>query len=145
MSNVKSIGISNMLDIMSGSGCLYVPSRDEEQIKELLIGHSVKKVDNYTLELDNGIQLEFEGNNGCSCGAGCYDITQLNECNNVITDVEFEEKDLDENDMWSCKYRYEIFVYAEDTKLKLLQCDGDDGNGYYGTGYHIRVKQKEED
>ena len=38
---------------------------------------------------------------------------------------------------------YKIFVYAENQKLKLLQVDGDDGNGYYGTGYSIIVKIKE--
>ena len=28
------------------------------------------------------------------------------------------------------------------TAIKLLQVDGDDGNGYYGTGYTIYVKFK---
>jgi len=146
MSTVNSFGISNMLDVLSGCDYLYVPNKsDEERIKELLIGHSVKKIDSKTLELDNGVQLEFEGNDGCCCGAGCYDIEQLNECNNIITNVEFEESCLNEEDFWASEYRYEIFVYAEDTKIKLLQCDGDDGNGYYGTGYHIKVKMKEKE
>ena len=37
---------------------------------------------------------------------------------------------------------YKIFVYAEDKKIKAVQVDGDDGNGYYGTGYSIMVKTK---
>ena len=47
------------------------------------------------------------------------------------------------NNGWSEEHCYKIFVYAENKKIKLLQCDGDDGNGYYGTGYHIEVKLKE--
>ena len=29
-------------------------------------------------------------------------------------------------------------------KIKILQVDGTDGNGYYGTGYSIRVREKSE-
>ena len=141
MSEVKSFGINNMIDCLSGYNYLYVP-KNEEVVKELLIGHSVKKVNEKTLELDNGVQLEFEGNEGCCCGAGCYYIEELNDCNNVITNVEFDEENIidDEDDYWNTSYSYKIFVYAENTRIKLLQCDGDDGNGYYGTGYHIKVK-----
>lgn len=131
---MKSIGINNMLDILSGKNYMYIPN-DEKEVKKLLIGHSVKKVSDDTLELDNGIKLKFIGNDGCICGAGDYDITELNECNNVITDVEFEEKNVGRYD----EKTYKLFVYSENEKIKLLQCDGDDGNGYYGTGYHIEV------
>lgn len=132
-----SIGIRNMIDILCGKNYIYMPSRDEETIKQMLIGHTVKKVNNNTLELDNGIQLKFYGNEGCSCGAGCYDITELNECENAITNVEFIDED-----KYGGERIYRIFVYAENKQIKLLQCDGDDGNGYYGTGYHIEVKHK---
>ena len=138
---MKSIGISNILDILSGKNYCYIPQeKNEEMIKEMLIGHSVKKINNNTLELDNGTQLEFFGNEGCICGAGDYDITELNGCKNIITDVEFIDKEgrYDE-------HSYKIFVYAENKKIKLLQCDGDDGNGYYGTGYHIEIKLNDSD
>ena len=36
-------------------------------------------------------------------------------------------------------FTYRIFVLAEDTRIKLLEVSGDDGNGYYGTGYWIEV------
>lgn len=67
-------------------------------------------------------------------------MIELNECDNVITNVEFvcDDDAVDEYDGTS----YKIFVYAENQKLKLLQVDGDDGNGYYGTGYSIIVKIK---
>ena len=140
---MQSIGINNMLDILSGKGYLYIPETSNEiYLKDLLIGHSIVKVNENTLELDNGTQLEFIGNDGCCCGAGEYDITELNECKNVITNVEFEDEA--NNSGWGDAHSYKIFVYAENKKIKLLQCDGDDGNGYYGTGYHINIKLKEE-
>ena len=141
---MKSIGINNMIDILSGKNYIYMPQeKNEKYIKKLLIGHSIKKVSKNILELDNGIKLKFEGNKGCICGSGYYNITELNECKNIITNVEFNKLKTNESG-WSDKYSYSIFVYAENKQIKLLQCDGDDGNGYYGTGYHIEIIGSEE-
>lgn len=115
---------------------------DEEEIRELLVGRKVK-VDGDNLILDNGIVLEVIANEGCvGCSSGWYSITKLNEVDNAITNVEFDcDGDVaNEDDDTS----YKIFVFCEDTRIKLLQVDGSDGNGYYGTGYTIIVKQKEE-
>lgn len=112
---------------------------DEEEIKKLLIGRKVK-VDGNNLILDNGIILEIEANKGCGgCYSGWYSITKLNEVDNAITNVEFvcdgDVEDIDDDTS------YKIFVFCEDTRIKLLQVDGSDGNGYYGTGYTIQVKK----
>lgn len=119
---------------------------DEKEIKELLIGRKVK-VDGDNLILDNGIILEVVANQGCGgCSSGWYSITKLNEVDNAITNVEFECDDIEsneENDYNDTSYK--IFVFCEDTRINLLQVDGSDGNGYYGTGYEIIVKQKEEE
>ena len=108
---------------------------DEEKIKELLIGRKVK-VDGNNLILDNGIILEIEANRGCG---GWYSITKLNEVDNAIINVEFvcdgDVEGIDDDTS------YKIFVFCEDTRIKLLQVDGSDGNGYYGTGYTIKVKK----
>ena len=86
---------------------------------------------------DNNYILKFEGNEGCGgCESGWYFIKQLNEYNNTITNVELSETEL-HNDEY--EYRYEIFVYTNNDKVRLLRCDGDDGNGYYGSGYWITV------
>ena len=118
---------------------------DENEIKELLLYQKVVKVEGNTLVLDNGTELTSEGNDACGiCGAGCYSITELNECDNVITNVEFvrdnDVKNKDSDDETS----YKIFVYAEDKYIKLAQLDGDDGNGFYGTGYTLYVKFKKD-
>lgn len=111
---------------------------DEKDIKKLLIGRKVK-VDGDNLILDNGIILEIEANTGCGgCNSGWYSITKLNEVDNAITNVEFECEDLDNYDD---EKSYKIFVFCEDTRIQLLQVDGTDGNGYYGTGYTIKVKK----
>ena len=111
---------------------------NEKEIKELLIGRKVKVKGN-KLILDNGIELEIVANEGCGgCSNGWYSITKLNEVDNAITDVEFvcDNETEDGGDDTS----YKIFVFCEDTRIKLLQVDGSDGNGYYGTGYSIYVK-----
>lgn len=115
---------------------------DEKEIRELLVGRKVK-VDGDNLILDNGIVLEVIANEGCGgCSSGWYSITKLNEVDNAITNVEFDCDGDVANEYDDTSYK--IFVFCEDTRIKLLQVDGSDGNGYYGTGYTIIVKQKEE-
>lgn len=112
---------------------------NQKAIRDLLMFRKVVKVDDNTLQLDNGVILEIEGNRGCgACSSGWYGLVELNGCDNAITKVEFacDEDVLDTYDDTS----YKIFVFAEDKRIKLLQVDGSDGNGYYGTGYQIRVK-----
>ena len=114
---------------------------EEDKIRKLLMYRKIVKVENDILYLDNGVELEVLPNVGClGCGAGDYSITELNGCDNAITSVEFECIETD--DCGDLSYR--IFVYAENKKIKILQVDGNDDNGYYGTGYSIRVKEKSE-
>lgn len=114
---------------------------NEKEIKKILMYRKIVKVDEDTLYLDNGVELKVLPNEGCGgCGNGWYWLKELNGCDNAITNVEFECESLNPDDRWSEEYSYKIFVFAEDTRIKIVQVDGDDGNGYYGTGYSIRVK-----
>lgn len=114
---------------------------DQDLITDLLMGRRVVKVDLHTLQLDNGITLSLpDTDGGCSCGAGCYDLTELNGVDNVITKVEFN------NDPSGDGYSagegvYQIFVFAGESKINLATWEGSDGNGYYGTGYTIHVQR----
>ena len=117
----------------------YIDYCEKGLIKKLLLYRKIVKVEKDSLYLDNGTELEILPNTGCICGAGCYEITELNNCDNVITDVEVLEEEI--NSEYG-DYSYKIFVYAEDKRLKILQVDGSDGNGYYGTGYSIIVKER---
>ena len=113
---------------------------DEDEIREILIGRKVK-VDGDNLILDNGLILEIEPNQGCGgCCSGWYSITKLNEVDNAITNVEFAcDEDVENKEYDDTSYK--VFVFCEDTRIKLLQVDGTDGNGYYGTGYEIVVRK----
>lgn len=116
----------------------YFTESDEQGITDLLMGHSVTVAGDALLRLDDGTELEIIPNQGgCACSAGDYDLTALNGIENIITRVELVDEDTDQYTERS----YKIFVYAGDERVNLISVDGDDGNGYYGTGYEIRVKR----
>lgn len=112
-----------------------------EYVKEQLLFRKVVSVkafndQNAELVLDNGTVLEVYGNEGCGgCSNGWYYLTALNKCDNAITNVEIVENE--------CETVFSIFVYADDTRINLVTYEGDD-NGYYGVGYYLNVKVKEE-
>jgi hypothetical protein len=117
---------------------------DHYAVKELLIGHKVTKVSDSTLQLDDGRLLEFIGHEGgCSCGAGDYDLTELNGVDNVITNVEFVDSPSGDDE--DGEGHYKIFVFADNEKVNLATFEGTDGNGYYGTGYSIEVREPKAD
>ncbi len=60
---------------------------------------------------------------------------------NAITDVrvvaETQEGDYEE------AKSYRIYVLADAVEINAVQIDGDDGNGYYGSGYELFVVRPE--
>lgn len=119
---------------------------DAGGIRDLFLGHSVEKVTDDHLRLDDGTLLRVVPNSGgCSCGAGDYELADLNGCPNVITKVEVVTEDTGpvDEDGWAGEdpHTYRVFVYAENQRVNLLTVEGDDGNGYYGTGYSILVRR----
>lgn len=112
--------------------------QDKEEITALLVGRKVVKVAEDLVQLDDGRLLRFEGHDGgCACSAGCYDLTELNGVDNVITGVEFEDSPAD--DYGNGDGTYKIFVFADNQRINLATFEGDEGNGYYGTGYSIEI------
>jgi hypothetical protein len=112
---------------------------DKKEIVELFVGKSVKKISDDQLELSDGTVLQIVPNvGGCICGAGDYDIDYINECENIITNVELVVSESDYG--WDSQTVYDIFVYSGHQKINLVSIKGDDGNGYYGTGFWINVK-----
>ena len=127
----------------------------QEEITNLLLGHKVTKVDNEHLVLDNGTVIKAIGHDGgCACSAGVYDLSVLNGVDNVITRVDFDYHPAGDDDPWDgpneakkCNPEqedysghYRIFVFADAQKINLMQFDGWDGNGYYGTGFELLVR-----
>jgi hypothetical protein len=112
------------------------------ELRELLIGRTAKKFAKDHLVLDDGTVVKLFGNDGgCACSAGCYDLTELNGVDNVITNVEVVEN-LGEDDDYEYGGTYKIFVYADNQKVNLATFEGDDGNGYYGTGFWLLVRKE---
>jgi hypothetical protein len=124
---------------------------NQDTIRDLLIGRRVLAVqppaggerdgdDAGHLLLDDGTVLKLFGNDGsCACSAGCYSLTHLEGVDNVITAVEFE--DSPDGDGLDGDGTYKIFVFADNQKINLATFEGSDGNGYYGTGYHILLRR----
>lgn len=128
---------------------IHLSHDDKEEIRALLVGRRVvkvvspKKSDAGHLMLDDGTVLKLFGNDGgCACTSGCYTLTHLEGVDNVITAVEFEDKP-DGDDYEDGEGVYRIFVFADNKKVNLATFQGTDGNGYYGTGYHILVRRPE--
>src|SRR5689334_17393017 len=119
---------------------------DQAEITHLLVGRKVTKVDGEHLLLDDGTVIKAIGHDGgCACSAGCYDLSVLNGVDNVITRVAFDYRPAGDDDYpekgdhpddpadeWTGFYR--VFVFADNEQINLMQFDGTDGNGYYGTG-----------
>lgn len=114
---------------------------DLAAIENLLVGRRVSKVGDDHLLLDDGTLLKFVGHEGgCACSAGDYDLTELNGVDNVITRVEIaDERVADDAHEYGGHWR--IFVFADNERINLATFTGDDGNGYYGTGFEILVKR----
>lgn len=92
------------------------------------------------LTLDDGTVLYVYPNEGCGgCSSGWYDIEALQTCDNIITSVDVEVEDTTTPDAYLRDTRYSIFVLAEDKRIEAVTIVGDDGNGYYGTGFRLAV------
>lgn len=119
---------------------------NENGIRKLLVGRSIESVAGDSLFLDDGTMLTVEPNHGCVCGNGCYRLDELNHVKNVITDVELCDEYRDDADLFLgyAPRVYRIYVIANGIRSLLMQVSGDDGNGYYGTGYEIYVEYPEE-
>jgi len=127
-------------DKWGAQGITSLSQDSAAEFSELLVGHRVTKVAKDHLLLDDGTLLRFvNGEGGCSCGAGDYDLTELNGVDNLITAVELVNSpsgdDLDGDGT------YKIFVFAGNERINLATYEGTDGNGWYGTGYAVLVRR----
>lgn len=128
----------------------HIDYDDEQDIKELLMWRTVEVVggDEYEAELllDNGVRLTIVTNQGgCSCGAGDYYIERLNGTPNAITNVVVEEV-VDDDEMYEPDRSFLVHVLTENKEVQTLwEIKGNDGSGYYGTGYWIKVTPPKEE
>lgn len=133
-----------------------VEHSDEDTIREMLMGHRVVSVEQFAdpvevdgayspaegkLTLDDGRELFVVPNiGGCSCAAGDYTLAGLERVDNIITRVDFATEEDDGE--YESDTTYRIFVLAGHEQINLLSVQGNDGNGYYGTGYELVVADR---
>ena len=119
---------------------------------KFLIGKSIIKVENkkikdeygdlvdgYVLTCSDRTIIEVatnEGCGGCSNGWSSFDdLKKLEENNNIITNIKVQySKDYWEND------EFQMFVYYEDGQINELNGDDGYGNGYYGGGFYVTIR-----
>jgi hypothetical protein len=133
-----------------GGRVSVLDQEDEGQIRELLMGRRIVSAEagrfdvprrswgraSGRLTLDDGTQvLVIPNDGGCACSAGDYSLEHLAAVDNIITDVRVT----DEPGQWEDEHKYRIYVVADATEINILSVEGDDGNGYYGTGYELFV------
>lgn len=123
---------------------------DEQATRDLLVGRRIVKAERGEwrqerwydpatgkLTLDDGTIIYVRPNiGGCSCGAGDYELEHLATVENAITDVRLA---VEQNGSYEETKSYRIYVIADAVEINAVQIDGDDGNGYYGTGYSLLV------
>ena len=112
-----------------------------EAIRNLFVGKKVVKAEGHELTLSDGTILEIIPNEGgCSCGAGDYYLDNINKFDSVITDVEVKVFGGESGSSDEDAHTYQLFVYSGGISTSVADIKGDDGNGYYGTGFDIYVK-----
>lgn len=90
------------------------------------------------LVLDNGMVVYLAGNDGgCACSAGCYDLEKVATVDDIITDVRVHADPAGDDESGEGVYR--IYVVADATEINVAEFSGSDGNGYYGTGFHVVI------
>lgn len=122
---------------------------------DFLIGKSIIKVEEkqvkdeygdnvlgYILICKDGTIIEIATNEGCGgCGNGWSrfeDLKKLEKNNNFITNIEVKYTE----DGWEDD-EFTMFVYYEDNTINQLKGDDGYGNGYYGGGFYITIKNAE--
>jgi hypothetical protein len=122
----------------------YVGYYEAERIKELFVGKSIVKAEKNELTLNDGTILQIQPNDGCVCGAGDYWLENINKFDNVITDAEVKIFGGENGEWDDDPHTYQLFVYSGGISTSVADVIGDDGNGYYGTGFSIYIKHKPE-
>lgn len=112
---------------------------EQDRIENLLIGRRIMAAAGDTLTLDNGTRIRCEGNSGgCICGAGDYELTKIAPFDNVITSVAVDTAT--QEDGYGTIYRLAVYAAGIGSE-SVAEFTGDDGNGYYGTGFILHVTE----
>ena len=129
-------------------GTTHIDHDDTDDIRALLLGRRIVEVTDDHMLLDNGTTVLVAPNDGCGgCSSGGYwMVGDIASVDNIITTVELDQTSRETNHHgYKNTYSvYKVFVVAEDQRFNLFTIEGDDGNGYYGTGFTLHVREQKE-
>lgn len=124
-------------DFLIGKSIIKVEEkRVKDEYGDMVNGYVLTCKDNTIIEIG-----ENEGCGGCGNGWSSFeDLKKLENNHNAITNVICEYVK-DEGDWYNDKFK--LFIYYQDDTLTL---EGDDGygNGYYGGGFYVTIKNIDE-
>lgn len=116
--------------------------RDDENIKKLFVGKSIVHVEDDVMTLNDGTLVKVLPNEGCwGCPSGNFSLTErLKKVESVITNVKLVHKEVSRDEE-----TFSLFLYTggkknkKGKKVTLFEVSGSGGNGYYGTGFELKV------
>lgn len=114
---------------------------ETEAIQALFEGQAITEVtkidaQSLRLNLSSGRQVDVDGNVGACCGAYFLEKWAENGTDdNIITAVKVEVTDAS----YGSGLVYSLFVFTMEDKILLSEFEGDDGTGYYGTGFTLTI------
>lgn len=112
---------------------------DDGLYTQLLRGRYVTSIDDGIITLDDGTELYIHGNEGCgSCESGWYWLENVYKQGSRKARImsAYVAYDEDGEDAPSI-YTLFVMVDGNPTQLPLATVRGDNGNGYYGTGFTL--------
>lgn len=101
----------------------------------LLVGKGIESIDTHqdTVRLTDGTVLAFDSSRDCCAWFSAY-LKEGNLTENVITAVrEVDSGNKDED------YLFTIAVFAVNQEVMSVEVSGDEGTGYYGSSFDLRV------
>ena len=105
---------------------------------DVLVGRKIVGAHWGQLVLDDGTVLQIDPNQGCGgCAAGNYWVDLVATHDNVITNVDLVEGE----GSVAGDERYSLFVYTDRVGTEVMTVEGTEGNGYYGSGFEIKVRR----
>lgn len=117
---------------------------DDGLYTRLLRGRYVTSINDGIITLDDGTELYIHGNEGCgSCESGWYWLEETfkqgtRKARIMSAYVAYDEDDEDAPSI----YTLFVMVDGNPTQLPLATVRGDNGNGYYGTGFTLTATIK---
>lgn len=132
---------------MSNQEITLDQNSDDGLYTQILRGRYVTSIDDGIITLDNGTELHIQGNYGCgSCESGWYWLKETfkrgtRKARIMSAYVAYGE-DKSEDEPSRSVYTIFVMVDGNPSQLPLATIRGDDGNGYYGTGFTLTATIK---